>query len=44
MNLNIYNIFLKKMIILKFYNVCEGDNYLIVYIGIFIFISFFIDK
>lgn len=29
---------------LKFYNVGEGDNFLIVYIGIFIFISFFIDK
>lgn len=43
-NSNIYNISLKKMIILKFYNACEGDNYLIVHTGIPIFISFFIDK
>lgn len=43
-NSNIYNISLKKMIILKFYNAREGDNYLIVHTGIPIFISFFIDK
>lgn len=32
------------MIILKFYNAGEGDNFLIVHTGIPIFISFFIDK
>lgn len=35
---------LEKMIILKFYNAGEGDNFLIVHTGIPIFISFFIDK
>lgn len=29
---------------LKFYNVGEGNNFWIMYIGINIFISFFIDK